>query len=101
MVQSAVAGVQCYGSMLELRQGRWVMDQCSVTDFPEIAERRRGMVRYYDPKDAADLARVEAVLKKGGIEYFLRGEPEAGIGPMQVFVAEEDLPKAEELLPKR
>ena len=57
------------------------------------------MVRYYDPKDAADLARVEAVLKKGGVEYFLRREPEAGIGPMQLFVAEEDLPKAEELLP--
>ncbi len=59
------------------------------------------MVRFYDPMDAADLARVEVMLKKGGIEYFLRREPEAGIGPMQVFVAEEDLPTAEELLPKR
>lgn len=59
------------------------------------------MVRFYDPKDAADLARVEAVLKKGAVEYFLRREPEAGIGPMQVFVAEEDLPLAEELLPSK
>ncbi|KAF0216098.1 MAG: hypothetical protein FD174_3860 [Geobacteraceae bacterium] len=56
------------------------------------------MVLFYDPKDASDLARVEAVLKKGGIEYFLRREPEAGIGPMQVHVAEEDMPKAEKLV---
>jgi len=56
------------------------------------------MTRFYDPADARDLARVEAVLKAGGIEYFLRREPEAGIGPMQVHVAEEDLPRADELL---
>lgn len=58
------------------------------------------MALFYDPKDAADLARVEAVLRHGGIEYFLRREPEAGIGPMQVHVAEEDLPHAEKLLRK-
>ena len=44
------------------------------------------MVKFYDPRDAADLARVEAILREGGIEYFLNREPEAGIGPMQVHV---------------
>ncbi len=56
------------------------------------------MVRFYDPSDENDLARVEQVLKKGGIEYFLHREPEKAIGPHQIHVAEEDLPKAEELL---
>ncbi|AJE02450.1 putative signal transducing protein [Geobacter pickeringii] len=56
------------------------------------------MVKFYDPKDAADLARVEAVLREGGVEYFLLPEPAAGIGPQQIHVAEEDLPTAEELL---
>jgi hypothetical protein len=56
------------------------------------------MVRFYDPKDEFDLARVEQVLKKGGIEYFLLQEPEKALGPLQIHVAEEDLPKAEELL---
>ncbi len=58
------------------------------------------MVRFYDPGDEADLARVEAILKEGGIEYYLEREPEAGIGPLQVHVAEEDLPQAEKLLRK-
>jgi len=58
------------------------------------------MVKFYDPRDAADLARVEAILRAGGIEYFLNREPEAGIGPMQVHVAEEDIPHAEKLLRK-
>ena len=56
------------------------------------------MARFYDPRDEADLARVEAILRRGGIEYFLRREPEEGIGPLQVHVAEEDLPRAEILL---
>ena len=56
------------------------------------------MAVFYDPKDDRDLARVKAVLDKEGIEYFLRREPAAGIGPMQVLVAEEDIPKAEMLL---
>lgn len=43
---------------------------------------------------------MEVILKKGGIEYFLRREPVRGIGPLQVHVAEEDVPKAEELLLK-
>ena len=58
------------------------------------------MAVFYDPKDELDLARVKATLDKGGIEYFLRREPAAGIGPMQVHVAEEDMPKAEKLLRK-
>jgi len=56
------------------------------------------MAVFYDPKDERDLARVKAVLDKEGIEYFLRREPAAGIGSMQVVVAEEDIPRAEELL---
>lgn len=58
------------------------------------------MVKFYDPRDEIDLARVEAILSNGGIEYFLSREPEAGIGPLQVHVAEEDLPRAERLLRK-
>jgi len=58
------------------------------------------MVKFYDPKDESDLARVEAVLKEWGIEYFLISEPEAGIGSLQVHVAEEDVPLAEKLLLK-
>ncbi len=56
------------------------------------------MVLFYDPKDRQDLARVEGILKQGAIEYFLRPEPEKGLGPQQIHVAEEDLPRAEELL---
>lgn len=55
------------------------------------------MVRFYDPKDAADLARVEAVLHKGGIEYSLAESGKTGIS-LEIEVAEEDIPKAEELL---
>jgi hypothetical protein len=58
------------------------------------------MAMFYDPKDSADLARVETILKEGGIEYFLRSEPQSGIGPLQVHVAEEDIPRAEKLLRK-
>lgn len=56
------------------------------------------MARFYDPKDVHDLARVEELLKKGAIEYFLRGESKYGNGLPEVHVAEEDVPKAEELL---
>ncbi|ACH39257.1 hypothetical protein Gbem_2245 [Citrifermentans bemidjiense Bem] len=54
------------------------------------------MVRFYNPKDEADLARVEAILCKGGIEYFLR-DAKAGAAK-EIEVAEEDVPKAEELM---
>lgn len=56
------------------------------------------MALFYDPADAEDLARVEAILKAGGIEYFLRPEPQRNLGPRQIHVAEEDLPRAEQLL---
>ncbi|MBT1075320.1 DUF2007 domain-containing protein [Geobacter grbiciae] len=58
------------------------------------------MVKFYDPKDRADQARVEAILRGKGIEYFLLPEPQEGIGPQQIHVAEEDLPFAEALLRK-
>uniref|UniRef100_A0A831UBL4 DUF2007 domain-containing protein n=1 Tax=Geobacter metallireducens TaxID=28232 RepID=A0A831UBL4_GEOME len=58
------------------------------------------MVKFYDPRDEADQARVEAMLRARGIEYFLVPEPQEGIGPRQIHVAEEDLPAAEELLRK-
>jgi len=58
------------------------------------------MAFFYDPRDEDDLSRVESILKKGGIEYFLRREPVRGIGPLQVHVAEEDLPMAEDLMIK-
>jgi hypothetical protein len=56
------------------------------------------MVRFYDPKDAADMARVEAILRAEGIEYFLHSEELKGIGPQEILVAEEDFPRAEEVL---
>ncbi|SNB47868.1 hypothetical protein [Geobacter sp. DSM 9736] len=56
------------------------------------------MVFFYDPKDDADLTRVEGVLHKGGIEYFLRREPAGGPGRLQVCVAEEDVPEAHRLV---
>lgn len=55
------------------------------------------MVKFYDPKDEADLARVEAVLKQAGIEYSLRETPAAACS-REIDVAEEDVPKAEEIL---
>jgi hypothetical protein len=56
------------------------------------------MVRFYDPKDSDDLARVEDVLHKGGIEYFLAAAPAHTGFAVEIEVAEEDVPKAEELL---
>lgn len=57
------------------------------------------MVKFYDAKNDADLARVEALLKQGGIEYFVT-DLEEGSVERQIEVAEEDLPKAEELILK-
>lgn len=55
------------------------------------------MVKFYDAKNESDLARVEAVLKNSGIEYFVTN-PEKGSVAGEIAVAEEDLPRAEELL---
>ena len=56
------------------------------------------MVPLYDPKDEQDLARVETLLRKAGIEYFLAREPEPGIAPFQIRVDEDDVPAALEIL---
>lgn len=55
------------------------------------------MVRFYDPKDKNDLARVEKLLRKGAIEYFLIPDA-AGAWPVEIRIAEEDLPQAEALM---
>ena len=55
------------------------------------------MVKFYDPRNEEELARVEKVLKSEGIEYFLAPQSEKGLS-LQVQVAEEDLPKANELV---
>lgn len=54
------------------------------------------MLRFYDPKDKDDLARMERLLRKGAIEYFLM--PAADAWPVEIRIAEEDLPQAEALL---
>jgi hypothetical protein len=55
------------------------------------------MVKFYDPKDEADQARVENLLHQAAIEYFL-GPETAGGACREIEVAEEDVPKAEEVL---
>lgn len=55
-------------------------------------------MRFYDPKDAADQERVEELLHKGGIEYFLAAAPAKTGVSVQINVAEEDVPKAEQIL---
>ncbi|QWV95512.1 hypothetical protein KP004_10185 [Geomonas oryzisoli] len=57
------------------------------------------MVKFYDAKTEAELARVEAVLKQGGVEYFVTGLSREQVTG-EIEVAEEDLPRAEELLLK-
>lgn len=57
------------------------------------------MVKFYDAKNESELARVEAVLKQGGIEYFVTNLTEGSVA-REIEVAEEDFPKAEELLLK-
>lgn len=55
------------------------------------------MARFYDSVNDSDLARVEAILKKGGIEYSLdKNRFESSI--KEIMVAEEDVWEAEELL---
>lgn len=56
------------------------------------------MVRFYDPVDENDLALVEELLRRNGIEYFLA--PDSGQWPQEIRVAEEDVPQAEALLQK-
>lgn len=56
------------------------------------------MIRFYDPIDQADQQQVEQVLHGGGIEYFLRAEPDSMLDSCQILVAEEDIAEAERLL---
>ena len=56
------------------------------------------MVKFYDPKDEADLALVVALLQERGIEYFLSDQPKGAGISKQIELAEEDVPMAEELL---
>lgn len=57
------------------------------------------MVKFYDAKSETELARVEAVLKQGGVEYCVTGLAKEDVSG-EIEVAEEDLPRAEELLLK-
>lgn len=56
------------------------------------------MSKFYDPKDEAELARVEELLRKGGIEYFVAASPQGAGISKEIEVAEEDVSRAEELL---
>ena len=56
------------------------------------------MSLFYDPHDQVDQERVESILKRNGIAYELHPEPVTGKGPMQIFVSEKDLARAEDLI---
>ncbi len=55
------------------------------------------MARFYDTRNESDLARVEGVLKRGGIEYCCRDSSDDP-ALREIMVAEEDMVFAEELL---
>jgi hypothetical protein len=55
------------------------------------------MASFYDTVNDSDLKRIEGLLKKGGIEYTLRGIG-ADTALKEIQVAEEDLAAAEEIL---
>lgn len=56
------------------------------------------MVRFYDPADRRDLARVEHLLTEVGIEYTVTPSLQGSTLPGSIGIAEEDLPWAEEVL---
>lgn len=56
------------------------------------------MVRFYDPIDRKDLARIERKLAAAGIEYSVTATRLGGELPGTIGVAEEDLPRAVEVL---
>jgi putative signal transducing protein len=62
-----------------------------------MAGKEQVMAKFYDTCDADDLARVEAVLRGGGIEYALRPAGQTGAF-VEIHVAEEDVFHAAELL---
>jgi hypothetical protein len=60
----------------------------------------RAMVSFYDPLDRSDQIHVEELLRRGGIEYFLTETHGGELDARQILIAEEDLPRAEQLLTK-
>lgn len=61
------------------------------------------MVRFYDPMDKKELGRIEELLTAAGIEFSVMPEQSGSKLPGSIRIAEEDLPRAEELfdtLPK-
>ncbi len=56
------------------------------------------MVRFYDPGSVAEQADIVGLLRRAGIEFFLRPDPAETSGVSEIFVAEEDIPRAEALL---
>ncbi len=56
------------------------------------------MSLFYDPHDTADQKRVEEILRENGIEYELHPEPVTGKGPLQIYVDEKNLARAEDLI---
>lgn len=54
------------------------------------------MARFYDAVDSSELARIEAMLKNGGVEYTLSSGTDSSVS--EILVAEEDLAFAENLL---
>lgn len=54
------------------------------------------MARFYDAVESAELARIETLLKNGGVEYSLRSESDDFVS--EILVAEEDVAYAESLL---
>jgi len=54
------------------------------------------MARFYDAVDSSELARIEAMLKSGGVEYTLSSGKDSSVS--EILVAEEDLAFAESLL---
>lgn len=56
------------------------------------------MLRYYDPVDARDLARMEKRLTAAGIEYAVTPPRPESTLPGAIGIAEEDVPRVEELL---
>jgi hypothetical protein len=55
------------------------------------------MSGFYDAANRAELERIEALLRRGGVEYSLRTVP-GSRGMNEILVAEEDLFYAESLL---
>jgi len=56
------------------------------------------MALFYDPKDSVDQRKIESLLNQNNIDYSLQPEPVTGKGPMLIYVAEKDIPRAEDLI---